>query len=72
MSTYTVTVRNLKAAYNGVFEVNSIGHAVDKVNNSIDTNCSVIDAGDGLKIYGVAHYFDRFSDGSCAIQKGSK
>ena len=72
MTTYTVTVRNLKAAYNGVFEFNNIGQAVDKVNNNIDTNCSVTDAEIGLDEYGAVHYFDRFGDGSCVIRKGSK
>ena len=72
MSTYTVTVRNLKKVYNGVFEFENIGQAVDRVNNNIDTNCSVIDAEIGLDEYGVAHYFDSFGDGFCAIRKGSK
>ena len=73
MSTYTVQVQlNSKETYNGVFELDSLADAVQKVNNNIDTNCSVIDAQGGLDIYGAAHYFDRFGDGSCVIRKGSK
>jgi hypothetical protein len=73
MPTYIVKVQlNSKETYNGEFEFDNIGQAVDKVNNNIDTNCSVIDAQNGLDFYGAAHYFDRFGDGSCVISIGSK
>ena len=73
MSTYTVQVQlNSKETYNGAFDFDSLDDAVQKVNNNIDTNCSVIDAQGGLDIYGAVHYFDRFGDGSCVIRKGSK
>ena len=73
MPTYTVQVQlNSKEVYNGIFEFDSLADAVQKVNNNIDTNCSVIDAENGLDIYGAAHYFDRFGDGSCVIRRGSK
>jgi hypothetical protein len=73
MPTYIVKVQlNSKETYNGDFEFDNIGQAVDKVNNNIDTKCSVIDAQNGLDFYGAAHYFDRFGDGSCVIRNGSK
>ena len=73
MSTYTVQVQlNSKETYNGVFEFDKLADAVEKVNNNIDTGCNAADALIGLDIYGVAHYFDRFGDGSCVIRKGDK
>ena len=57
---------------NGVFDFDNLADAVEKVNNNIDTGCNAADALIGLDIYGVAHYFDRFGDGSCVIRKGDK
>jgi hypothetical protein len=73
MTTYTVQVQlNSKETYNGVFEFDNLDDAVEKVNSNIDTGCNAVDALDGLEIYGAAHYFDRFGDGSCVISNGSK
>ena len=73
MKAYTVQV-SLAATekYDGLFEFDNLDAAVEKVNSNIDTGCTVVDAQDGLDIYGAAHYFDRFHGGSCVIRKGNK
>ena len=73
MNTYTVQVSLINTVkYDGLFEFNNLEAAVEKVNSNIDTGCTVVDAKNGLDIYGAAHYFDRFHGGSCVIRKVGK
>ena len=73
MKAYTVQVSLINTVkYDGLFEFDNLEAAVEKVNSNIDTGCTVVDAQDGLDIYGAAHYFDRFHGGSCVIRNGSK
>ena len=73
MNTYTVQVELAsQVKYDGIFEFDNLESAVEKVNNNIVTCCAANDAKNGMDIYGAAHYYDRFGDGSCVIRKGSK